>query len=76
MAPLHRRNLIIWLAKGMLYPLWSAEIPTVENLLGENDVMATQLILPQHAELTTLLRIKDSKKSSKEEKYCMSNHKV
>lgn len=60
----------------MLYPLWSAEIPTVENLLGESDVMATQLILPQHAELTTLLRIKDSKKSSKEEKYCMSNHEV
>lgn len=48
----------------------------MENLLGESDVMATQLILPQHAELTTLLRIKDSKKSSKEEKYCMSNHKV
>lgn len=45
----------------MLYRLWSAEIPTVENLLGESDVMATQLILPQHAELTTLLRIKDSK---------------
>lgn len=35
----------------------------MENLLGESGVMATQLILPQHVELTTLLRIKDSKKS-------------